>query len=104
MVEDEVDAQPRREGGQPRKQVERLEDEVARAVLPWALQLEHDVAVLGEPESILRDRWPQQVPAELLAPLAMSVGNIELAPSGGGGPGRGHRQPDVVAHRRTLEP
>src|SRR4029453_18525365 len=65
-LDDEVDARPRRERGQPRKQVQRLEDEVARAVLPWALQLEHDAAVLSEPEPILCDRRPQQVSAELL--------------------------------------
>jgi hypothetical protein len=49
VIDDEVDARPRRERGQSRKQVQWLEDEVARAVLPWALQLEHVAAVIGEP-------------------------------------------------------
>jgi hypothetical protein len=95
VIDDEVDARPRRERGQPRKQVQRLENEVARAVLPWALQLEHDAAVLAEPEPILRDRRPQQVSAELLAPLAILPADrhvrvkVEALDMGVPGPARG---------------
>jgi hypothetical protein len=71
VAKDQVDSRPRDEGGKARKKVQRFEDEVARAVRPRRLQLEHNAAVLGEPEPILRDGGPQQVAAELVQALAI---------------------------------
>jgi hypothetical protein len=68
---------------------------VARSVLPWALQLEHDAAILSEPEPILCDRRPQQVLADLLAPLAILPADrhirvkVEALDMGVSGPARG---------------
>jgi hypothetical protein len=56
VVEDEVDPWPRRERRQLLEQRERLEDQVARAVCPGALEREHDATVAQQPESMLSHR------------------------------------------------
>ena len=46
VVEDEVDSAPRRYGGQLFEKLQRLEEEMARAVSPGGLQREQDAAVV----------------------------------------------------------
>ena len=79
VIEDQVDSRPRDEGGKAPEKVQRVEDEVARAVRPRRLQLEHDPAVLAEPEPILRDRRPEHVAAELLQALTILPIHSDIA-------------------------
>ena len=65
MIEDEVDPRPGDEGRQACEKVHGLEDEVARAVRPCGLEPEDDAPIVEEPEPVLRDGRPQEVPAEL---------------------------------------
>ena len=68
---------PRRRCSATASRVQRVEDEVARAVP--RLQLEHDAAVFAEPEPILRDRRPEHVAAELLQALTILPIHSDIA-------------------------
>jgi len=75
-----------------------LEEQVAGAIVPDALELQQDAAVPGEPKAILSDRGPQQVAAELLEPRTVFCGydqvrvEIEALKVGLAGPGAGDPQ------------
>ena len=70
MIEDEVDPGAWRQGGELLEKLERLEEEVGRAVVPLGLQRDEDAAVGREREALLRNRWAEQVAAEVLEPRA----------------------------------
>ena len=76
VVQHEIDARPRGQGGELFEEFPGLEEQVAGAIVPDALQLQQDAAVAGEPEAVLGDRRPEQVAAELLEPAAV-VGRHE---------------------------
>ena len=68
VVQHEIEARPRSQGGELFEKFQGLEEEVAGAIVPGALELQPDAAVPGEPKAILGDRRPKQVAAELLEP------------------------------------
>ncbi len=96
MVEHEIDARPRSQGGEPFEEFQGLKEEVAGAIVPGALELQQDAAVAREPEAILGDRRSQEVAAELLEPRTIFCWDeqvrveIEALKMGLTGPGRGH--------------
>jgi len=71
MVEHEIDPRPRDQRRELLEQRERLEDEMARAIRPGCLEREHDATVGQQSESILRDRRPEQIAAELFQTRAI---------------------------------
>jgi hypothetical protein len=76
VTENQIDARARREGRQPRQEIQRFEDQVTRPVRPFRLELEHNATVLREPEPILGHGGPEQVAAQLLEVLAiLSIGS-----------------------------
>jgi len=68
VVRHEIAARTRSQGGELFEEFQGLEEEVARAIVPGALELQQDATVPGEPKTILGDRGAQQVAAELLEP------------------------------------
>ncbi len=62
MVEHQIDARPRREGGELLEQSDGLEDEVRRAVVPLALQRDEDPPVGHEAERVLCNRGCRPLP------------------------------------------
>jgi hypothetical protein len=59
------------QGREPRDEVERLEHDRTRAVLPVAAQAVDHAAVLGERQALARERRAQEVAREALAPLVV---------------------------------
>lgn len=98
MVQHKIDARARSQGGELFEEFQGLEEQVAGAIVPGALELQQDAAVPGEPKAILSDRGPQQVAAELLEPRTVFCGNeqvgveIEALKVGLAGPGAGDPQ------------
>ena len=91
--------------GQPLQQFEGIEQEVRGAIRPRVPELQHDLPLGRQTEPVLRDGWPQRVPAEPLEPVPI-VGRdphagIEVEPllargstrltAGVTAPGSGHR-------------
>ena len=68
MVEHEVDPGARSQGGEFFEELQGLEEQVAGAVGPLALQLQQHAAVGRELEAVLGDRGSEQIAAELLGP------------------------------------
>ncbi len=95
VVEDEVDAGARSQGGELFEELQGFEEQVARAVGPLALQLQQDAAVGRELEAVLGDRGSEQIAAELLEAGAVFCRHgqahveIEALEVGAAGPGRG---------------
>jgi hypothetical protein len=79
MLHDEVAARFGHEGRQAREQIERLEHEVGRAVVPFAFQLEEHATILEERQALLRHRRTQQVATEAFETIAV------IASDGDGG-------------------
>ena len=73
MVQDEIDAGPRGQGGECFEEFQGLEEQVARAIVPLALELQPDAAVAGEPEAVLGDRRPEQVGVEIEALVSLAL-------------------------------
>lgn len=91
----EVNAGARDQGSELFQELQGLEEEVAGAVGPAALELPQDAAVSREPETVLGDRRAQQGAAELFQPRAIfcrhrqahiEIEALEIDPPG---PGRG---------------
>jgi hypothetical protein len=83
--------------GQPLQQFEGIEQEVRGAIRPRVPELQHDLPLGRQTEPVLRDGWPQRVPAEPLEPVPL-VGRdphagIEVEPllAGVTAPESGHR-------------
>jgi len=101
VVQHEIDARARSQGGELFEEFQGLEEEVARAIVSGALELQQDATVPGEPRTILGDRGAQQVAAELLEPRTIFCWyeqvrvEIEALKMGLTGPGRG----DPGGHR-----
>jgi hypothetical protein len=68
---DEVTARTRHEGHQSRKEVERLEQELARAVAKGPLESVHDQAVAVTPAALERERRAGDVAPPTLEPLSL---------------------------------
>ena len=96
VVENEIDPRPRGQRRELLEQRDRLEDEMTRAVRPGGLEREHNAIVGQQPESILSDRRPEQVAAELFQTHAIrrrhcDIGvEIEARQMGVLGSGREH--------------
>ena len=95
MVQHEIDARARSQGGELFEEFQGLEEQVAGAIVPGALELQPNAAVAGEPKAILRDRGSKQVAAELLEPRTVFCRDaqvrveIEALKMGLAGPGGG---------------
>ena len=63
MVQHEVDAWAGSQGSELLQELDRREEEVARAVVPLALQGDEDESVGRQCETLLRDRRAQHVAA-----------------------------------------
>jgi hypothetical protein len=99
MIQNEVDAGPRDhpstwlgmtlslskgQDREPLQQFEGIEQEVRGAIRPRVPELQHDLPLGRQTEPVLRDGWPQGIPAEPLEPVPL-VGRdphagIEVAP------------------------
>src|SRR5439155_24195287 len=66
VVQDVVDAWAGSQGGELLQELNRREEEVARAVVPLALQGDEDEAVERQCEALLRHRRAQHVEAQAL--------------------------------------
>jgi hypothetical protein len=66
VVQHEIDARARSQGGELFEEFQGLEEQVTGAIGPGALELQQDATVPGEPKTILGDRGAQQIAAELL--------------------------------------
>lgn len=64
-----MDSRARDQSREAGDEVERRKDDGSRAVTPVAVQAVDHGAVLGERESLARDRWPCEVAALALAPV-----------------------------------
>jgi hypothetical protein len=73
VIENQVDARPRREGRQALEQFDRLEQQVRGPVAPASAQLQQHLPVPGEMNPLLRHRRPQRVPAQMLEPVATTL-------------------------------
>jgi hypothetical protein len=71
MIEHQVDPRPWDQRRELLQQRERLEEQLACAIRPRALQREHHAAVGEDPEPVLRHRRPEQIAAQLLQPRAI---------------------------------
>ena len=60
----EVDPGPGHQGGQPGDKIERLEDDVRRAVPIWGFQLVADISVRRERQALFRNRRAADVAAQ----------------------------------------
>jgi len=58
VVQHEIDARARDQGGKLFEEFQGLEEQVAGAIGPGALEFQQDTAVGGEPEALLGDRRP----------------------------------------------
>ena len=67
----EVDPRPGHQGGQPGDKIERLEDDVRRAVPIGGFQLLADISVRRERQALLRNGWPTDVAAQPLELVAL---------------------------------
>ena len=63
----EVDPGPGHQGGQPGDKIERLEDDVRRAVPIWGFQLVADISVRRERQALFRNRRAADVAAQPFA-------------------------------------
>ncbi len=71
MIQNEVDARPRDQDGQPLQQFEGIEQEGRGAIRSRVPELQHDLPLGRQTEPVLRDGWPQRVPAEPLEPVPL---------------------------------
>jgi hypothetical protein len=71
MIQNRVDAGPRDQDGQPLQQFEGIEQEVRGAIRPRVAEVQHDLPLGRQTEPVLRDGWPQRVPAEPLEPVPL---------------------------------
>jgi hypothetical protein len=71
MVQHKIDARAWSQGGELFEELQGLEEKMAGAIGPLALELQPDAAVPGEPKAVLSDRRPEQVAAELLQARAV---------------------------------
>ena len=56
VVQHEIDARARSQGGELFEEFQGLEEEVVRAIVPGALELQQDATVRGEPKTVLGGR------------------------------------------------
>ena len=78
VVKHEIDPRARRQSRQLLEELQRLEQEMTRAVRPRGLEREQNAAVAQESEAVLRDRRAQQIPAELLEARAVPGGHGDV--------------------------
>jgi len=78
VVEHEIDARARDQGGELFEELQGLEEQVAGAVGPRGLERQADAAVAGEPETVLGHWRAQEVAAELLEPGSVSGRHTEV--------------------------
>ena len=97
MVQNEVDAGPRDQDGQPLQQFEGIEQEVRGPIRPRVPELEHHLPLGRQTKPVLRDGRPQRVPAEplesvpLLGRDAHASLEVEALLARVTAPGSGHR-------------
>jgi hypothetical protein len=72
MIQNDVDAGPRDQDGQPLQQFEGIEKEVRGAIRPRVPELQHDLPLGRQTEPVLRDGWPQRVPTEPLKTVCVA--------------------------------
>ncbi len=70
-VSAEIDSGPGHQSGQPRDEVQRLEDDMGGAVTVGGLEPVTDVSACSEREALLRNRWAADVAAQSFALLAL---------------------------------
>jgi len=68
MANKQVCVGPRRHRRQPFQELQRLEHQLPRAVVPRRPQLERDAAVAPQPQALLREGRAQHVPGQALQP------------------------------------
>mgnify|MGYP001608848590 CR=1 FL=1 len=78
VVEHEIDARARDQGGELFQELQGLEEQVAGAVGPRGLERQADAAVPGEPEAVLGYGRAEQVATELLEPGAVGGRHAEV--------------------------
>ena len=68
MIDQQIDVRAWRDRGEAFQEFVRGEDQVARAVVPGVAERADDAAVGESRETLLRERWAQQVAGEALEP------------------------------------
>jgi hypothetical protein len=58
-------------GRQTLQELQRLEDQLSRAVVPRRLQLERDAAIVPQPQALLREGRTQDIPDQALQPRSI---------------------------------
>jgi transposase InsO family protein len=68
VADDQIGFGPGRHGRQTFQELQRLEDQLSRAVVPRRLDLQRDTAVVPEPQASLREGRAEHLPAQALQP------------------------------------
>ena len=85
VVQDEVDAWAGSQGGELLQELDRREEEVARAVVPLALQGDEDESVGRQCETLLRHRRAQHVAGQALDSRTVGTTEVRIADIAVGG-------------------
>ena len=71
VVAHQIGPRPRNQGRERLQRRERLEEQLARAIRPRALQREHHTVIVELPEPVLRHRRPEQIALRLFQARAI---------------------------------